>query len=57
MDELVGPGGELGERERDARRTGHDGRLIWVLLGEIPESEPPIPRVFASRIEYTNNVS
>jgi hypothetical protein len=45
VDELVGPAGQLGERERDARRTGHHRRLIGVLLGEIPESEPPIPRV------------
>ena len=45
VDELVGPAGQFGEGERDARRTGHHRRLIGVLLGEIPESEPPIPRV------------
>jgi hypothetical protein len=41
----MGASGQLGERERDPRRTRHDSRLIRVFLGEIPEAEPPIPRV------------
>jgi len=45
VDELVGPAGEFGEGEHDARGTGHHSRLIGELIGEIPESKPPIPRV------------
>ena len=45
VHQLVGASGQLGERQRDPRWTRHYRRLIRVLLGEIPESEPPIPRV------------
>jgi hypothetical protein len=45
MDELVGAPSQLRERQRDTGRGGHDRWLIRVLLGEIPESEAPIPRV------------
>ncbi len=45
VDEAVGPSGQLRKGERDPGRAADDGRLIRVFLGEIPEAEPPVPRV------------
>ena len=45
VDQAVGPPGQLRKRECDPGWTADDGRLIWILFGQPPESEPPVPRV------------
>ena len=45
MHDLVGASRELGVGQRDARRGGDHGWLRGVILGDPPESEPPVPGV------------
>ena len=45
VHELVGATRQLRKGQRHARRARHDRRLIREFLGEIPKSQPPIPRV------------